>query len=118
MPNAKNFKNERDAALNSLNESVRLRYKKTDEVLNYDLVAEMPEENDSIRLSELLTGRGKNQDNEQPNVELQKNKVEKGKFHELRFEDKIIGFAMPRGEFSSDSDFDPSNLYSGAENCV
>ena len=53
-----------------------------------------------------------------PKFEIAKKQVEKGKFNELRYEDKIIGFALPGGEFSSNSDYDPTNLYSGAENCV
>ena len=142
MARVKNLDDEKEIGLKSLEDSVRFRFNKTEEVLNIDLAnmaAELQDENDSIRLSELLTGRQNNVTNSRfnnnyqnqdftinhsrqksgPKINIKKNKVEKGKFNELRFDDKVIGFAMPGGQYSSDSmDYDPSNLYSGAENCV
>lgn len=127
IPEARNLDIEKKKGLKSLDDSIRFRYGKTEQMLNIDLVAQdMPEDVESIRLSELLTGRKpsklrqpESDQKRQPKIDIEKKKVEKGRYDELRFEDKVIGFAMPKGEFSSGSDDDdPTKMYSGAENCV
>ena len=56
MARAKNLDDEKEIGLKSLEDSVRFRFNKTEEVLKIDL-AGVPDDAESIRLSELLTGR-------------------------------------------------------------